>query len=73
MRYDRIEIHFRTTDGSPRMVVLDPDTDIKAIMLDNRSGPEEPKAKGLHIVGGTVPSGEGPQVCYRGPAGLICW
>ena len=73
MKYDRIEIHFRTTKNEPRTVMIDPETDVSVISLENKTGPKQPKAKGLRIVGGKVARNDGPHVCYKTPSGTICW
>ena len=73
MKYDRIEIHFRTKDNEPRMVIIDRDTDVGAIRLENVDpDTKPPHARGLHIVGRVAPD-DGPAVCYKTPSGLVCW
>lgn len=73
MKYDRIEIHFRTEKGAPRMVVIDPVTEVRGIRLETIQGNDPPNAKGLHLVGGEVAPGDGPMVCYETEIGLVCW
>jgi len=73
MKYDRIEIHFRTKDNEPRMVIIDRDTDVGLIRLENVDVENRlPVADGLHIVG-RVALDDGPAVCYKTPAGTVCW
>jgi hypothetical protein len=73
MKYDRIEIHFRTRKNEPRMVIIDSETDVRSIRLENTPpGTELPEARGLHIVG-RVSLDDGPEVCYETPLGMVCW
>ena len=73
MKYDRIEIHFRTKDNEPRMVIIDRETDVGLIRLENVDPETKPPvARGLHIVGTVAPE-DGPLVCYKTPTGLVCW
>ena len=56
MKYDRIEIHFRTKDNEPRMVIIDRETDVGLIRLENVDPETKPPvARGLHIVGRVAP------------------
>ena len=74
MKYDRIEIHFRTKDNEPRLVIIDSVTNVTAIRLGQPpEKPKIPEALGLHIVGGNVALDDGPGVCYHTPTGLVCW
>ena len=74
MKYDRIEIHFRTKNNEPRLVIIDSETDVSAIRLGKPpEKPKMPEAHGLHIVGGNVTLDDGPGVCYNTPTGLACW
>jgi len=77
MKYDRIEIHFRTKENEPRMVIIDRETQVGLIRLEEVDADADvdrrvPVAQGLHIVG-TVDPNDGPMVCYKTPTGLVCW
>ena len=76
MQYDWIEIHFRTKENQPRMVIIDRDSQVGLIRLEDvvaDAPPRVPVARGLHIVGGNVALDDGPGVCYHTPTGLVCW
>jgi len=75
MQYDWIEIHFRTKENEPRMVIIDRDSQVGLIRLEDvvaDTPPRVPVARGLHIVGAVAPE-DGPLVCYKTPTGLVCW
>ena len=75
MKFDTIEIHFRTQDDKKRRVIITPGGDVEAIFLGGDEGPkvtEVPKAKGLELVG-EVEGFYGPVVCYQINGNLQCW
>ena len=75
MRFDKIEVHFKTKDGKARRVIISPDGDVKSIHLDQPIPPNAKpptNVKGLEIIG-DAQLGDGPMVCYQVSGEQVCW
>ena len=75
MKFERIEIHFKTRNNEDRTVIISRNTEVRGILLDRNEPPqpEIPKAKGMKLAGGEVDPGDGPGVCYDVGGELQCW
>lgn len=78
MRFDKIEIHFRTRDQGgkevPRTVTITRNSKVDGIILTS-SKPrlkDIPDIEGLTVDGEVAP-GDGPGVCYDAGGAIQCW
>ena len=75
MKFDEIEIRFKTKTGKKSRVIITPGGDVFGIMFDKEVPKDAPiphDIKGLEIIG-QVQTGDGPGVCYQVSGDPVCW